>query len=125
MVALDASALIALILREPGANLVAERLPRACISSVNTTEVLSRLLRDRIDLAESLKAIAMLGVEQVAFEPGDAPAVAGLITATRSFGLSLGDCACLNLARMRGVPALTADRSWAKLDIGVEVELIR
>lgn len=44
---------------------------------------------------------------------------------TRDRGLSLGDRACLSLAKFLGVPALTADQAWAKLDIGVIIELIR
>lgn len=42
-----------------------------------------------------------------------------------AFGLSLGDRACLALAAELGIPALTADQTWAGLDIGVKVELIR
>jgi PIN domain nuclease of toxin-antitoxin system len=48
-----------------------------------------------------------------------------LRAAARSRGLSLGDRACLALAQREGLPALTADRAWAGLDIGVEVRLIR
>ena len=48
-----------------------------------------------------------------------------LHAATRSRGLSLGDRICLALAEGEGVPALTADRAWADLDIGIEVSLIR
>lgn len=48
-----------------------------------------------------------------------------LRNSTRPYGLSLGDRACLALARREGLPVLTADRSWAKLDVGVEVVLIR
>ena len=33
--------------------------------------------------------------------------------------------AVLQLAAMRGLPAVTADRAWAGLDVGVEVRLIR
>ncbi len=44
---------------------------------------------------------------------------------TRDLGLSLADRACLALASDLEVPAVTADRSWRDLDIGVEVELVR
>lgn len=125
MVALDASALIALVLREPGHDRVSARLAGACISSVNLVEVLARFLRDGIDVDDASREIAQLGIERVSLEPDEAPEVAALIAVTRSAGLSLGDCACLALAKARGVPALTADRAWTKLDIGITIEVIR
>jgi PIN domain nuclease of toxin-antitoxin system len=45
--------------------------------------------------------------------------------ATRAAGLSLGDRLCLAAARARQARVLTADRSWAGLDVGVEIEVIR
>ena len=38
---------------------------------------------------------------------------------TKPFGLSLADRACLVLARRLGLPVVTADRAWAKLDLGI------
>jgi ribonuclease VapC len=125
MVALDASALIALVLREPGHDRVSARLAGACISSVNLVEVLARFIRDGIDVDEASGSIEALGIEHVALGPDDAPEVAMLIGASRAAGLSLGDCACLALARARGIPAMTTDRAWTRLDLGVEIELIR
>jgi ribonuclease VapC len=125
MVALDASALIALLFREPGHERVSAQIDAACISSVNLVEVIARLLRSGIGMDESSRMIARVGIEAVALEPAAARDVAMLIAETRSAGLSLGDCACLALAKARDIPALTTDRAWAKLDIGVEVELIR
>jgi PIN domain nuclease of toxin-antitoxin system len=48
-----------------------------------------------------------------------------LIAETASKGLSLGDRACLALARVRSLPAVTADRSWSGVDVGVQIQLIR
>ena len=51
---------------------------------------------------------------------------AGLLrSATRSAGLSLGDRACLALAERLGVPALTTDRIWGTLQLGIQIEVIR
>jgi len=61
----------------------------------------------------------------VTFDAESAYAAAMLRDRTRQFGLSLGDRACLALGAARGLPVLTADRSWAELSIGVEVRLIR
>ncbi|MBM3532497.1 MAG: type II toxin-antitoxin system VapC family toxin [Alphaproteobacteria bacterium] len=125
MVALDASALVALLFREPGHERVLDEIDSACISSVNVVEVMFRFLREGVGVDDSAREIARLGIEAVALEPETACEVATLVAETRSAGLSLGDCACLALAKARGIPALTADRAWAKLDIGVEIELIR
>jgi PIN domain nuclease of toxin-antitoxin system len=37
----------------------------------------------------------------------------------------LGDRACLALASARGATALTTDRAWAALGIGIAIELAR
>ena len=61
----------------------------------------------------------------VPFDEGHAYKAGSLRHSTRHVGLSLGDRACLVLAAAMSLPALTADRAWADLDIGVEVQLIR
>ncbi len=45
MIALDASALLAFLFREPGHEMVAQKLEESCISSVNLAEVLGRFAR--------------------------------------------------------------------------------
>ena len=40
-------------------------------------------------------------------------------------GLSLGDRACIATAKHFGLPVIIADKVWARLDLGVEVRLIR
>jgi len=70
-----------------------------------------------------LSDVAEMGLAVVPFEVGDAEAVALLWTRARS--VSLADRACLALASRLGLPALTADRAWQVLDLGVEVRLIR
>lgn len=44
---------------------------------------------------------------------------------TRSRTLSLGDRACRALAAARRVSAVTVDRGWAGLDVGMEVVVAR
>jgi PIN domain nuclease of toxin-antitoxin system len=44
---------------------------------------------------------------------------------TARHGLSLADRACIALAERERLPAVTADRAWTKLDLGVEIRLIR
>lgn len=125
MIVLDASALLALLFREPGAERVAASLEQAAISAVNLAEVLGRLIRDGRPLAEAVSRLAALGLEVVPLDAERAAAVAGLEPLARPAGLSLGDRCCLALALERGVPALTADGAWLRLAHHVRVELLR
>lgn len=125
MTVLDASALLAFLFREPGAEEVAAVLPEACLSTVNLAEVLGRFARDGHDPALLLAKLETLGLEFVPFEEGQAAEAARLLPATRAHGLSLGDRACLSLASLRGERAMTADQVWSELQVGVEIRVIR
>jgi ribonuclease VapC len=128
---LDASALLALLKGEPGAERVAEALERgAYLSAVNLAEVLSKLADWGEDPAEAQARMAQVGllgaaVEVLPFTGEDALEVARLRALTRAYGLSFGDRACLALAQRLGLPALTAERAWAELDLGIPVEVLR
>ena len=124
-VVLDASALLALLHEEPGSELVEASLGNAVMSSVNWAEV-SGLLQARGLPAGPLREIVeALGITFRAFGSDDADATGALYASTRDAGLSLGDRACLALARTLGVPALTADRAGLELDVGVEIRRVR
>lgn len=125
MIVLDASALLAFLFREAGHDRVATVLSRSCLSTVNLSEVLGRFTRDGHDPQLVLQRLVETTIEIVPFTAADASATAALLPTTRHLGLSLGDRACLALARSRSAPALTADRVWAQLDIGIRIELIR
>lgn len=124
-VVLDASAMLAVLLDEPGADTVKTYLPGAAISSVNFSEVIGRLAETGMSKSEVGAAMSAWGLAVVPFDERQAFEVGMLRPSTRARGLSLGDRACLALARERNVPALTADRGWSGLDIGVEIGLIR
>lgn len=125
MIALDASALLAFLFGEPGQESVAEQADQSCVSTVNLCEVLGRFARDGHDALEVLNRIREKSIEIVPFDADQAALAAALLPAVRPKGLSLGDRACLALALSRAIPALTADRTLAGLDIGVEVRVIR
>jgi ribonuclease VapC len=122
---LDASALLVLLLDEPGRQSVEAALDDGCMSTVNLAEVYTRLVRDGHDLAGILARLDGLPIEWVAFSDVHAAKVGELWPSTSRAGLSLGDRACLALAIERGLPVLTADRVWAGLGLPVEVRLIR
>ena len=125
MIALDASALLAMLFLEPGHERVAEVVKGSCISAVNLSEVIGRVLRSGVAAREVYATIAALGVEFVPFTAIEAAAAAALLPWTKPFGLSLADRACLALAAARRIAALTADRAWLRLEMRVKIEIIR
>jgi ribonuclease VapC len=125
VIVLDASALIALMFAEPGADKVLAQLPGAIMSTVNILEAATILQTKGIPLEIAAAEIERLLAEIVPLETELAFLAAGLYPATKSYGLSLGDRVCLALGKSRNLPVLTADKIWQKLDIGVEVKLVR
>jgi PIN domain nuclease of toxin-antitoxin system len=125
VIVLDSSALLALLFFEPGCERVAELIPHSCMSTVNLAEVLGRLARDGRALDEALDRIQQLGIVWIDFDRELAIGAAALLLPTVPSGLSLGDRACLALARRRDLSAVTADRAWAKLDLGIPIEVVR
>jgi PIN domain nuclease of toxin-antitoxin system len=122
---LDASALLALLHGEPGSDIVEELLGMSAISSVNWSEVTQKAL-ERGTAVEGLREdLESLGLEIVPFTAELAESTAHLRLSTRSAGLSLGDRACLALARDLRCPAITVDRIWKELSIGVDIRVVR
>ncbi len=122
---LDASAILAYLNAEPGGDTVRAHLPGVTVSAVNVAEVGAKLVDRSMSEHDMRTAIGVLGVEVAAFDEEAAYAAAMLRDRTRRSGLSLGDRACLALGIARKLPVLTADRSWAGLDLGIEIRLIR
>lgn len=122
---LDASAALAWLNFEPGGDRVAGVLDDAIISAVNLVEVGTRLLDSGGTKEQVTETLGLLSVSIADFDAGLADAAIDLRTRTKAAGLSLADRACLALAMREGATALTADRAWARLDLGCEVELIR
>lgn len=119
---LDASALLALIFREPGHELVSASYP-AAISVVNLAEVVAKL-RDRGVPAEEAAAVHVeTGIDVVPLGI-EAALRAGLLRdLTRSHGLSLGDRCCLATAQIEGFSILTADAAWERLAPTLELSI--
>ncbi len=124
-VVLDASALLAVLRAEPGAERVELRLDGARIGAVNLSEVVAKLIEDDVPEAAIRRAIGRLELGVHGFDAEHAYLAGLLRGSTRAFGLSFGDRACLTLAQSLGAPALTADRSWSQLDLGIAIEVIR
>jgi PIN domain nuclease of toxin-antitoxin system len=124
-VVLDASALLALLHAEPGGDTVVDLISSSCISAVNWCEVFGKLRAAGIDAAALVEGVEQTGIRIVPFDAEQARVAGELHVATRQAGLSLADRACLALASELEAPAVTADRAWARLDVGVEVRCIR
>jgi ribonuclease VapC len=121
---LDASAILALLLAEPGGERVDEAGPTALVSAVNLSEVVAKM-RDRgASLDIVLQRLRRFPFTVVSFDRDMAEKAGALRDRTRDSNTSFADRACLALLG-NGLPVLTGDREWAKLDLGLDIRLIR
>jgi PIN domain nuclease of toxin-antitoxin system len=125
-VVLDASAVLAILNQESGAEkLTPELLSAAASSTVNLAEVYGKLVSRGLNHADAWEAALSPIREAVAFTSEHARVAGDLIWQTRALGLSLGDRACLALGLTLKAPIYTADKSWKKLKLGVRIHVIR
>ena len=122
---LDASAILALLNAELGADVVAESLPNAVVCAVNFAEVITKLIDRGATGAQVSEIMAALDLEIVNFDASLAVITGELRSRTRNLGLSLGDRACLALAQREQLPVLTTDKSWQALAPDFTVRLAR
>jgi PIN domain nuclease of toxin-antitoxin system len=125
-IVLDASALLAVLNREPGADkLTPQLLNIATSSTVNLAEVQSKLVNLGLRPQEAWEATISPIREATPFTREHAMTAGSLISETRALGLSLGDRACLALGLALSAPVYTADRSWKSLKLGLRIHVIR
>ena len=124
-VVLDSSALLACLNQEAGSEAVVDLVAGALLSTVNLAETISVLIRQGASKDKALEILQLWDFNVVDFERSLAEETGALIEKTRSTGLSLGDRACLALARIRSLPVVTADRSWSGVEVGVRIQVIR
>jgi ribonuclease VapC len=125
-IVLDASAILAVINGEPGAEkLTPALLARAVGSAVNLAEVQTKLVTRGWNSEEAWEDATSPVREILPFDEEQARMVGDLVMQTRPLGLSLGDRACLALGITLEAPVYTADRTWKKVKVGVRVHVIR
>ena len=124
-IVLDASAILAVIIGEPGK----EKLPpsvlaAAVISTVNLAEVQGKLesLGWTPDEAWEDATGLLRGATRL---PNNRRVQPAAPYPARSLGLSLGDRACLALGMALHAPIYTAERIWSKVKVGVPIHVIR
>lgn len=123
---LDASAVLALVRDEPGGDKVAQHVGRATISAVNLQEVVKDLMLSGLDHLVIRELLAELRLDVRAHDADAAYAAAALHEHTKRYGRGPGDRSCMALAIALGVPAVTADREWRKVEVdGLRLEHLR
>lgn len=121
----DSSAILALLKMESGHEIVSKNLEQAIVSSVNFCEVVSFLSKKTQKQDEMIKFLAETFDCIEDFNIEQAKIAGSFISITKDYGLSLGDRACLALAKYKNIPVLTADKTWGKLNLGIKIKLIR
>lgn len=126
-VVLDASAVLAFLFEEAGADKVSPVLETGSglISSVNYAELVSKLIDQGMPPAIIRETLFGLELELVDHDEAQAFVTGELRTISKAFGLSLGDRACLALGIIKQLPVLTADHVWLKVPVQTEVRVIR
>jgi ribonuclease VapC len=122
-VVLDASAVLALLQEEGGADEVQGVMDAALMSSVNLSEVIQKAEQHGVETEGLEYDLQALGIEFRAFDVAMARPTAELWSA--GTGLSLGDRACLALAKMTDATAITADRRWVIDGSDIDVRVVR
>jgi ribonuclease VapC len=125
-VVLDASAILAFLQRERGAeNLTNEILDHAIASTVNLAEVQTKLVKGGFSPDEAWAQTLSVVTSAVPYIEEHAKMAGALVTTTEKFGLSLGDRSCLALAIALKAPVYTTEQVWKNLKLGVPIHVIR
>ena len=122
---IDSSAVFAILRNEIGGPAASKLGHGALLSAVNLSETLAKASDFGIPPAAVANLIGRLEISVVAFDEQQAIAAASFRPITRFHRVSLGDRACLGLAKVRNVPIVTADSKWAELDLDLDIRMIR
>ena len=123
---LDSSALIALLGLETGHERIAGLLSRSMVSAVSLAEVVNKLAQETPSEPAVQQLLAPMQLTVVDWTEQMAYQSAEFTPFIKSHGLSLGDRACLTLAKHFRATAVTADRSWRRVpSLGVRVMIFR
>jgi ribonuclease VapC len=122
---MDASAILAIIGKEPGAEIASQYVAGGLVSSVNLAEVFSKSRDMKIPLDALRWMVQGLGLQSIPADDEIAFVVGSLREPTRAEGISLGDRYCLALGMIRRLPVITTEEQWSKAGLDVEIVKIR
>ena len=124
-VVLDASALLAVLRREPGREVVEPLLAGAAVSAVNYSEVIKKSVESGGQAQETRTLLRLMDLVVVPFDEAQAFQAGVLFGQTKVKGLSFADRACLGLGLLRMWPVMTTDRRFADVGLPMEIRVIR
>ena len=125
-VVLDASAVLAFVRDEKGADRVLPHIGTAIVSAVNLQEVVKELTLVGMTPDETRETLSGLRLDVRAHDEAAAYAAGALVTQTRQYGRGVGDRSCMALGIALGTTVLTADREWKRVEVeGLTLEYIR
>ena len=113
----DASALLALIKKEPGYEQLEELLASSSISAVNLSEVVSVLTRLGVPKDKILEIVSEIIPEVIPLNYVTAVMAGHLIADTKALGLSLGDRVCIATGIINNMVIYTTDKAWQNLQL--------
>lgn len=115
---LDASALLAVLQKEPGYQLVSEVMETGSISSCNLSEVVTKLIKWEVPMDEASYTLKSFELEVLSVDENIALLAGSLISVTSNFGLGLGDRICLATGIFHSKTIITADKVWKEIKYG-------
>jgi ribonuclease VapC len=111
---------------EPGSDKIAAISHRSTISSVNLTESIHKVVQKGSARRIVEQLFRELRLNVVEWSEDLSYSSAEFAMFGRSHGLSLGDRACLTLARNLHATAVTSDRAWRQVPgLGVALQIFR
>lgn len=126
MIVLDSSAVLAVILEEPGADRVRAAFPQSVISAASLAEILTKVVRRGLDPEGAYVGISGFGIEIHPVEEEHALLAAEIYSkAPAELDLSLGDRLCIALAMTLQCELLTSDRGMSLYNAGIPITKFR
>jgi ribonuclease VapC len=121
----DASAILAYLGFEPGGDIVGDHLAEINVTAVNLAEIVTVLTLRGVKEDWIKKRVLQVFGNIIPFDRDLASLAGSLVLLTQKHGLSLGDRSCLAAGIVMNAKVLTADNAWKKVNLGIEITLIR
>ena len=123
---LDASAVLAWLNGEPGADAI-DTLLRAgapcLVPAANHAEIIAKALDRGVAPDAAVEIVASIGYTVIDTSAEDGAAAGWMRPVTRAHGLSLGDRLCLAAAQRLKAQVHTADREWLAVADALQLDI--